>query len=74
MGELVVTDEQVEAAARALCASRNNCFSGRVLDKPCIGDDGRNAPCQITNAQLHLSGLFEDARAAIAAYEAVKGT
>ena|ERR1700761_977255 len=55
----------LEKCARAIC--EQNCFRGRVLGAPCIGEDGRNTPCKANRTQLSLGGPLQSVKAVLTA-------
>lgn len=60
-----MSEGMVERGARVICGA--NCLRAKVLDEPCIGERGRNAPCRASVAQLVLVGHWETAEKFIAA-------
>lgn len=47
-------EDVIERMARTVCEHR--CLLQESQDKPCVYEDGQNAPCKATLDQLALSG------------------
>lgn len=62
----------LDRVCRGIC--HRTCLLSRTQCKPCVVEGGSHGPCLATMGQFVLSGIDEDARAAIDALKYEDGT